>query len=116
MKGNKSDTRRKDVITNRLSDETLFVSLQRSFRNRFIVLAKRLQSAVQTAVAKHLAVITNTLDMVRSENIALESERDPAFRRRVERETRTIIREVRRLQSVVCPETTGDERRVSFDV
>lgn len=115
-KGGGSDRRRKDVIGDRLSDQTLFVSLQRGFKSRFIVLAERLQSAVQTAVAKHLSVITNTLDMVRSENVALESERDPEFRVRVERETRTIRREVRRLKSVVCPETTGDGRRVSFEV
>lgn len=114
--GGGSDRRRKDVIGDRLSDQTLFVSLQRGFKSRFIVLAERLQSAVQTAVAKHLSVITNTLDMVRSENVALESERDPEFRGRVERETRTIRREVRRLKSVVCPETTGDGRRVSFEV
>jgi hypothetical protein len=115
-KGRESDRRRKEVIGDRLSDETLFVSLQRGFKSRFIVLAERLQSAVQTAVASHLAVITNTLDMVRSENVALESERDPGFRGRVERETRTIKHELRRLKSVVCPETTGDGRRVSFDV
>jgi len=115
-KGDKSDQRRKKVIGDRLRDETLFVSLLRSFKSRFIVLAEKLQSDVQTAVAKHLAVITNTLDMVRSENVALESERDPEFRSRVEREMRAIRLEVRGLKSVVCPETTGDGRRVSFEV
>ncbi len=95
------------------------MSLQRGFKSRFIVLVERLQSAVQTAVAKHLAVINNTLEMVRSENVALESERDPEFRGRVESETRTIRRELHRVKSVVCPETTGDGhigRRVSFEV
>jgi hypothetical protein len=115
-KGGGSDRRRKEVIEDRLSDETLFVSLLRSFKSRFIVLAERLQCAVQTAVAKHLAVITNTLDMVRNENVALESERDPEFRSRVEREMRAIRLEVRRIKSATCPETTGDGRRVSFEV
>jgi hypothetical protein len=99
-----------------LNDETIFVSLQRSFKTRFSSLAENLQDNIQAAVAIHLSVITNTLDIVRNENVALESERDPAFRGRVERVVRAALQEVRRLQSVTGSSTTGDGRRVTIEV
>jgi len=52
-------------------------------------------------VASHLSVIEGTLDIIRSENVALESERDPEFRRRVETELRSARDEIRRIEEVV---------------
>jgi len=79
----------------------VFVSLQARFRNQFRDLAESLQSDVQAAVATHLLFIKNTLDIIRNENVALESERDPEFRHRVEREVRSVIREIRHPQDVM---------------
>ena len=79
----------------------VFVSLQTRFRNQFRTLAERFQSDVEAAAATHLFFITNTLDIIRNENVALESERDPEFRCGVEREVRAVKYEIRRLQNVM---------------
>jgi hypothetical protein len=114
--GRGSDKRKKKIIGDRLSNENVFVSLQRSFKNRFRVLVENLQSDIQATVATHLSVITNTLDIVRNENVALESERDPEFRRRVETKVEAVIEEVRRLQGVTGSSTIGDGSRVTLEV
>ncbi len=79
----------------------MFEELQINFKDGFRTLAERLQSDVQAAVATHLSVITYTLNIVRNENVALESERDPEFRDRVEREVKVIMHGIRRLQGVI---------------
>ena len=99
--GRGSDSERKNIINDRLGDEMVFESLQISFKNGFKPLAESLQSDIQTAVATHLSVITNTLDIVRNVNATLESERDSEFRVRVEREVRAVIYEIRRIQGVI---------------
>jgi hypothetical protein len=96
-----SDSRRKKIIKERFSDEMMFEELQINFKDGFRTLAERLQSDVQAAVATHLSVITYTLNIVRNENVALESERDPEFRDRVEREVKVIMHGIRRLQGVI---------------
>jgi hypothetical protein len=70
-------------------------------RMSFKAIADSFQDDIQTAVAIHLAVIKNTLDIVRNNNIALESERELEFRARVERMVGVVRGEVRRIQEVV---------------
>lgn len=60
-----------------------------------------LQSDIQTTVATHLAIIKNTLDIVRNENIALESELEPEFRARVGRMVDVAKGELARIQDVI---------------
>ena len=103
--------KRKDIIRKRLGDERVFESLQINFKNGFKALAENLQSDIQAAISTHLSVITNTLNIVRNENVALESERDPEFRKRVEREVKAVIHEIRRIQGVVSSSDAGNERR-----
>jgi hypothetical protein len=52
-------------------------------KSTFEELAANLDADALALVEEHLGSIDGTLDMVRSENIALESERDPEFRIRV---------------------------------
>ena len=99
--GRGSDMRRKNIIKNRLRDERVFESQQIMFKNRFDTIAESLQSGIQGAIATHLSVITNTLNIVRDENVALESERDPEFRGRVERKTREVLHDIHRLHDVI---------------
>jgi hypothetical protein len=100
--GRGSHSRRKEIINNRLADETIFELLQINFKNRFNTLAERLQSNMQTAARTHVSIIINTLNIVRDENVALESEGDPEFRGRVEREVIAVIQEIHRLQGVIA--------------
>jgi hypothetical protein len=57
---------------------------------------------MQTAARTHVSIIINTLNIVRDENVALESEGDPEFRGRVEREVIAVIQEIHRLQGVIA--------------
>ena len=79
----------------------MFESLMRKLNNSFKELANNLQTEVQASVAESLDVISGTLDMVRSENVALESERDPDFRNRVDAELREVVVEMARIAGVV---------------
>lgn len=88
--GSGSDRRRKAIINGKLSDEALFPNLMRQFRNEFRALALEFQEEVRNAVAKHLDAVRDTLDIIRSENVARESEQDPAFRRRVAAELERV--------------------------
>ncbi len=55
----------------------------RKLKRTFEELAAKLDADALALVEEHLSSIDSTLDMVRSENVALESERDPEFRTRV---------------------------------
>jgi len=70
-------------------------------RISFKAIVDSFQDDIQTAIAEHLAVIKNTLDIVRNDNIALESEREPEFRARVERIIGVVRGEIKRIQEVI---------------
>lgn len=55
----------------------------RKLRRNFEELAAELEAQALDLAEEHLNKIDSTLDMVRSDNVALESERDPEFRGRV---------------------------------
>jgi hypothetical protein len=99
--GRNSHIERSEIITNKLGDEMMFESHQTSFKNKFRTLAESLQSDVEAAAMTHLFFITNTLDIIRNENVALESERDAEFRRSVERGLKAVKDEIHRLQDVM---------------
>ncbi|KAI0147476.1 hypothetical protein GGR57DRAFT_515724 [Xylariaceae sp. FL1272] len=82
--GSGSDRRRKDRIHGAVSRNDLFVVLLRNFRREIHNHADQLQESVEEAIDEHLEDIHDMFDIVRSENVALESERDPQFRTRVE--------------------------------
>ncbi|KAI1261517.1 hypothetical protein F5Y18DRAFT_440419 [Xylariaceae sp. FL1019] len=82
--GGGSDARRKALINSAVSRNDLFVILLRSFRRRLHTHADQLQESITEAIDEHLEDIHEMFDIVRSENVALESERDPEFRTRVD--------------------------------
>lgn len=53
------------------------------FRTEFDDLGLEFQKEVKTTVAEQLDKVRETLDSIRSENVATESEQDRAFRRRL---------------------------------
>ncbi len=93
--------RRKTIIRTRFGDEELFESLRRQFKNKFSILARDLESKIQEAIATHLAVVQNDLDTLRNENVAMESERHPGFRRRLEREVERVREEMVNIHRIV---------------
>lgn len=82
--GSGSWSRKKAIINQALSDEQQFTDLMRKLKRNFKELATKLDTDVLALVKEQLDAIDGTLDMIRNENVALESERDPAFRACVE--------------------------------
>ena len=58
----------------------------KNLKTRFKELATDFQTGIQTAIETHLTAISETMDIVRDENVIAESERDGDFRRRVQEE------------------------------
>lgn len=65
------------------ANEATFESIMRELRDCFKDHAKGLQQELGELVSTNLDAIRDTLDIVRKENAAEESERDPEFRQRV---------------------------------
>ncbi|KAK7422488.1 hypothetical protein QQZ08_009478 [Neonectria magnoliae] len=86
--GRGSDARRKGIINAALAHDDLFRGLMKDFKKSFHLLADEAQEKIRIAVASYLSSIHSTLDIILSDNVALESEQDPAFRRRVDEDAK----------------------------
>lgn len=64
-------------------NEDLFDGIMKKLRTEFKELANTAQNDVTAAVQSYLSEIGNTLNLLRDENTAIESQRDVAFHRRV---------------------------------
>jgi hypothetical protein len=84
-----------------LAREGLFEGLMRQFKRRFGSVVEAFESEVLCTIAAHLDAIKETLDMIRSDNVASESEQDPGFRHRVDVQARVVREEISRIQDVV---------------
>lgn len=56
----------------------------RNVRNVFRAKADTSQELIHEAIMAYLNVVRDTFELVRNENVARESERDPGFRRCIE--------------------------------
>ncbi|KAK5663817.1 hypothetical protein OQA88_20 [Cercophora sp. LCS_1] len=90
MSGTGSDARRKRIINGRLAEQEQFRTLMRRFKTEFGDLATQLQTEIQGKLKERLDVIAGILDIIRSDNVAEESERDPEFRERVNGEIQRV--------------------------
>lgn len=101
ISGTGSWARKKSTINGKLAQEEQFRSLMQRSRNRFEGLAGQLQRDVQEKVRERLDVITGILDILRSDKIVEESERDPEFRMRVAEETQRAKVSMEEVQTVI---------------
>ncbi|KAF6518691.1 hypothetical protein HZS61_017065 [Fusarium oxysporum f. sp. conglutinans] len=99
--GRGSDARRKAIIRGALSDEDLFTKLMRSLKDSFRTNSEATQAKIQEATMEYLRVIEGRFDLVRSENVARESEQDPDFRLRVDQVTRAGRETMQRVHQVI---------------
>jgi len=86
-----------------LARDALFEGLVREFKRQFETVVDNLQSSMENVIEEHLAVVGATLDLIRSENVASESEQNPEFRLRVEAQIVVAQDEIGRIQAVVHP-------------
>jgi len=96
--GTGSDARRKRIISSTLSNDSFFENIIKTLQKRFKELATEFQTGIQAAIETHLAAISQTMDIVRDENVIAESERDGDFRRRVEGEVGWVRGELGRME------------------
>ena len=82
--GTGSTARKRAIINSKVADPRLFTDLIRQSEGKIRALAFDFQTKIRGIIQVHLTHLEGTLNLVRDENVALESERDPAFRRRVE--------------------------------
>jgi hypothetical protein len=99
--GTGSDRRRKAIINGAVGRNHLFKDILKRFRRAFEEQADTHQQIVRTVVESHLESIRHTLDMIRNENVVLESERDPEFRASVEAGIAEAGEEIRRISSAL---------------
>ena len=81
--GSGSDRRRKAIITNGFSSPTLFNDHRRRFNDKFLIVSDKLVESIENAVSRQLAFIEADLNTLRDQNVVLESERNPDFRRQL---------------------------------
>ncbi|EWG45996.1 hypothetical protein FVEG_15903 [Fusarium verticillioides 7600] len=99
--GRGSDARRKAIIRGALSDEDLFQKLMISLKDSFKANSEATQEKIQEAIVEYLRVVEQRFDLVRSENVARESEQDPDFRLRVEQVARAGRETMQRVHQVI---------------
>ncbi|KAI1045821.1 hypothetical protein LB505_014328 [Fusarium chuoi] len=99
--GRGSDARRKAIIRGALSDQDLFTKLMRSLKDSFKATSEATQTKIQEATVEYLRVIEQRFDLVRSENVARESEQDPDFRLRVEQVAQAGRETMQRVHQVI---------------
>ncbi|KAF1811517.1 hypothetical protein P152DRAFT_459457 [Eremomyces bilateralis CBS 781.70] len=97
--GTGSDARRKHIINTRFGDHAcgLFMELHRCCRDKFSQWAEELENRVQEVIISHLEAVQTVLSMLRDGHAALEGDRDPEFRGRVDDEVERIRREMERI-------------------
>lgn len=98
--GSGSDARRKGIMNRALGDSQIFVNLWRVTRDGFKDRSKEMQEKLQTAATLYLNEVRETLDLVRSERAARESEGDPELRRLVEEAMVNAENEMERIQGL----------------
>ncbi|KAJ3496224.1 hypothetical protein NLG97_g2818 [Lecanicillium saksenae] len=99
--GNGMYARRKAIMNGKLSQNSLFLNLLSDMKDGFTTLADSLQSNVTAAVDSYLTAVHSTLDMVRNENAALESQRDLEFHSRVRNAVEKAKRELQTIRDQI---------------
>lgn len=86
-----------------IGKKDLFTQLMEDFRNDVGTNAGVYQREILNARNKYFKSIREIFDLVRSENVAKESEQDPEFRRRVE----MMMREGKEMMETIHKVTGG---------
>ncbi|KAF2638819.1 hypothetical protein P280DRAFT_404207 [Massarina eburnea CBS 473.64] len=77
--GSGSDRRRKLLVSSRFSSRSLFDEHRQLFKEAFIDLSYDLEDKVTEVVYEQVELIEMDLDLIKSDNVVLESERNPRF-------------------------------------
>ncbi|KAK1566032.1 uncharacterized protein LY79DRAFT_529529, partial [Colletotrichum navitas] len=100
--GTGSDQKRKGIMNGALRHLDLFPKYMRDFRDRLKTSADGLQEQLLEILQRHLGAFETTLNLIRDENVATESEENPELRRCLEVETATAREELGRIKEIMA--------------
>ncbi|KAI0865909.1 hypothetical protein F4860DRAFT_458178 [Xylaria cubensis] len=99
--GTGSDARRKAIINSAVRQNGLFPDLLKRFKKGFEGHVNNCQELIQDVLNSHYDAIWDTFQIIRNDNVALESEKDPEFRGRVRSTLEVMKEKMERVQSVL---------------
>ncbi len=82
--------------------DNLFADILKSFKRGFNEYVENTQDRIRDAVSSHFDAIKGTFDIVRNDNVALECEKDPEFRSRVERRLAATKEEMEKVYDTIA--------------
>ncbi|TRX89955.1 hypothetical protein FHL15_009227 [Xylaria flabelliformis] len=99
--GTGSDARRKAIINSAVRQNGLFPDLLKRFKRGFEGHVNNCQELIQDVLNSHYDAIWDTFQIIRNDNVALESEKDPEFRGRVKSTLDVTKERMERVQSIL---------------
>ncbi|KAJ4353988.1 uncharacterized protein N0V89_005720 [Didymosphaeria variabile] len=97
--GGGSDQRRKKLVTSRFGSQDLFITHKRMVSEAFRDLSINVEAAIRNAVTRRTALIDADLQLLQDENVVLESEKNPVFRRKLVEEVERAKAELEQMSS-----------------
>ena len=89
-------------MTSKLRDRDLFPSMYRELWRKYYAVTKCCEEAAQESAQRHLREIMYSINIVKDDNVTLESEREPEFRQRMAAELQRATGELERIQAAVA--------------
>ncbi|KAI8301025.1 hypothetical protein K4K61_009245 [Colletotrichum sp. SAR11_59] len=99
--GRGSDQRRKGIINGTVQSQDFFVNYMREFRRRWKTLADEFQKDLQDSIKDELGLMSTSFDMIRDENVAMESEENPELRQCLEIEIGRAKEQLERIRDIL---------------
>ncbi|KAI8270078.1 hypothetical protein K4K58_012264 [Colletotrichum sp. SAR11_239] len=99
--GRGSDQRRKGIINGTVQSQDFFVNHMREFRRRWKTLADEFQKEIQDSIKDELGLMSTSFDIIRDENVAMESEENPELRQCLEIEIGRAKEQLERIKDIM---------------
>ncbi|KAI8168012.1 hypothetical protein K4K49_003928 [Colletotrichum sp. SAR 10_70] len=99
--GRGSDQRRKGIINGTVQSQDFFVNHMREFRRRWKTLADEFQKELQDSIKDELGLMSTSFDIIRDENVAMESEENPELRQCLEIEIGRAKEQLERIRDIM---------------
>ncbi|KAK1850355.1 Nuclear GTPase SLIP-GC 3 [Colletotrichum chrysophilum] len=99
--GRGSDQRRKGIINGTVQSQDFFMNHMREFRRRWKTLADEFQKELQDSIKDELSLMSTSFDIIRDENVAMESEENPELRQCLEIEIGRAKEQLERIRDII---------------
>ncbi|CAI0647909.1 unnamed protein product, partial [Colletotrichum noveboracense] len=99
--GRGSDQRRKGIINGTVQSQGFFMNHMREFRRRWKTLADEFQKELQDSIKDELSLMSTSFDIIRDENVAMESEENPELRQCLEIEIGRAKEQLERIRDIM---------------